>query len=241
MRLRPLGAIGAALVLLLSGCVTQGAGPTVVSTPPAPATSDASPSTAQCAWPSATDQATPSIPPVGMDAPLTPPLTVPNSGTSTLTLSTNRGDIVIEIDRSATPCAAASMDFLVGRHFYDHTTCHRLVPTLFVLQCGDPTGTDQGGPGYEYADENLPVNKLPAYHPGDVAMANAGPNTNGSQFFFVYGISADLTGTYPLWGRVTKGLDIVQAIAAGGCDPACDPNMGDRPKLALTINSARID
>jgi peptidyl-prolyl cis-trans isomerase B (cyclophilin B) len=249
MRLRPLGpitgpvggAIGVALVLLLSGCVAHGAGPTVVTNPPPPATSAAAPPTAQCAWPFATDQATQSPVGVGMDAPLTPPLTVPAAGTSTLTLSTNRGAIVIQIDRAVTPCAAASMAYLVGRHFYDRTTCHRLVPTLFVLQCGDPTGTNQGGPGYEYADENLRHGKLPAYDPGDVALANSGPNTNGSQFFFVYGVSADLTGDYPLWGHVTRGLAIVAAIAAGGCAPTCDPNLGGRPKLALTINSARID
>src|SRR5262245_42587942 len=191
MRPRLLGAIGA--VLLLSGCITQGAAPTVpggaATNPAPPAPSTAVPTTASCAWHLSTEPVTPALPAVGMDAPLTPPLAVPATGTGTMTLSTNRGEIVIQIDRAKTPCTPASMPFLVGRHFYDHSPCHRLVTDIFALQCGDPTGTGEGGPGYEFADENLQPNKLPAYHPGDVAMANAGPDTNGSQFFFVYGSS----------------------------------------------------
>jgi peptidyl-prolyl cis-trans isomerase B (cyclophilin B) len=175
-----------------------------------------------------------------MDAPLTPPLTVPATGTTTMTLSTNRGEIVIQIDRAKTPCTAASMAFLVGRHFYDHTSCHRLVTQIFALQCGDPTGTNEGGPGYQFADENLQPDKLPAYHPGDVAMANAGPDTNGSQFFFVYGIS-DLPGTSALWGHVTKGLDIINTVGAGGDDGAYNGPGDGHPKLPLIINSARIE
>ena len=97
------------------------------------------------------------------------------------------------MDLSKTPCTAASLAYLASKGFYDNTACHRLVDGIFALQCGDPSGTGSGGATYRFDDENLPTGKLPAYHDGDVAMANTGqPGSNGSQFFFVYGTISQL-------------------------------------------------
>jgi peptidyl-prolyl cis-trans isomerase B (cyclophilin B) len=123
------------------------------------------------------------------------------------------------------------------------SSCHRLVTSIFVLQCGDPTYTGSGGPGYQFNDENLHSDQLPAYHEGDVAMANSGANTNGSQFFFVYQTSS-LPGNYSLWGHVVQGLEIVKQIAAGGDDDAFDQQQsgsGDgHPLTPLVFKSVEV-
>jgi peptidyl-prolyl cis-trans isomerase B (cyclophilin B) len=198
------------------------------------------PPAAPTVTPSAGSKATPSpTPSIGI-----PPNDVPRSGYQVITYNTNRGVIKVEMDLSRTPCTSASMANLVQAKFYDGTSCHRLVPSIYALQCGDPTGTGTGGPGYQFGDENLPKDKLPAYHAGDVAMANSGADTNGSQFFFVWNAS-NLPGDYTLWGHVLEGLDIVKAIGAGGDDgsDAQDPNSqgaGGHPKLKLTFTSVTI-
>jgi peptidyl-prolyl cis-trans isomerase B (cyclophilin B) len=144
------------------------------------------------------------------------PGTGPASGT--ISLGTNCG--VIEFKMSdATPKTNSAMSFLVENKFYDGVSCHRLTTSgLFVLQCGDPAGTGAGGPGYSFADENLPTadeNGVALYPAGTVAMANAGPNTNGSQFFLVYK-DTYLGPNYTPWGIITSGLDIIENIAAAG-------------------------
>lgn len=140
-----------------------------------------------------------------------------NSGTATWTLNTNCGDIVIELLPSDAPQTVSSFAFLTENDYFDNTPCHRLTTRgLFVLQCGDPTGTGTGGPGFSYTDENLPTDVTGINYPtGTVAMANSGPNTNGSQFFIVYG-DTTLNPAYTIFGKVTEGLDIVQAIAEQG-------------------------
>jgi len=140
---------------------------------------------------------------------------------------TNQGPLPLTLDRAKAPCTVQSFVHLARWRFYDRTTCHRLTtyPTLQVLQCGDPTGTGEGGPGYSYKDE-LPVGLPPAptdptgarkvYARGVLAMANAGPDTNGSQFFVVYGDSA-LRPDYSIFGTVNGvGLSTLDRIAAGG-------------------------
>src|SRR5205085_1699124 len=113
-----------------------------------------------------------------------PPNTPAPSAASTAILTTNRGVITLRLDATAAPCTVNSFTFLASKHYFDSTSCHRLTTAgIFVLQCGDPTGTGAGGPGYRFADENLRGATYPA---GTVAMANAGPGTNGSQFFLVY-------------------------------------------------------
>ena len=133
-----------------------------------------------------------------------------------IVLDTNCGPIVISTQNELAPSTVASEVFLAQRGYYDKTPCHRLTTAgIFVLQCGDPTGTGSGGPGYTVPDENLPTAAGVNYPAGTVAMANAGPGTSGSQFFLVYE-DTTLPPNYTIWGKVTSGLDLVQAIAATG-------------------------
>jgi peptidyl-prolyl cis-trans isomerase B (cyclophilin B) len=158
----------------------------------------------------------------------------------TATIKTNVGDIVIAMAAEAAPCTTNSFRHLATSKFYDSTSCHRLTTTgLFVLQCGDPTGSGSGGPGYSFGVENAPADgKYPA---GTVAMARAtDPNTNGSQFFLVYKDTqlppAGGAG-YTIFGTVTKGLDIVSKVADAGTANAS----GDgAPKQKVTIESVTI-
>jgi peptidyl-prolyl cis-trans isomerase B (cyclophilin B) len=145
------------------------------------------------------------------------PAATTNSGTYNWTLNTNCGDIVIEVDATAAPITASSMEFLTTNNFFDNSPCHRIVTSgIYVLQCGDPTGTGMGSPGYRIAEENLPVDNPAVYAKGVVAMANSGqPGTSGSQFFIVFQDS-QLSPTYTIFGRVIQGLDIVEKIAAAG-------------------------
>ena len=135
---------------------------------------------------------------------------------ATLTLETNCGPIVIETLPTAAPETVNSMAFLAAEGYFSATICHRLTTAgIYVLQCGDPTATGSGGPGYSVPDENLPAEGQNNYPAGTVAMANAGPGTAGSQFFIVYE-DTTLPSGYTIWGTVTSGLDRVQAIAAAG-------------------------
>lgn len=139
------------------------------------------------------------------------------SGTDyTLTLTTNCGKVVVEALAKKAPQTVNSMLWLAGQAFFDATPCHRLTTEgIFVLQCGDPTGTGTGGPGYELPDENLPEEAAGNYPAGTVAMANSGPGTSGSQFFIVYQ-DTTLSPDYTIWGRVASGLDIVKRVAKAG-------------------------
>jgi peptidyl-prolyl cis-trans isomerase B (cyclophilin B) len=133
-----------------------------------------------------------------------------------LTLQTNCGNIVIETFAKAAPVTITVMSQLARAGYFDKTLCHRLTTEgIFVLQCGDPTATGSGGPTFRYRDENLPLAAENNYPEGSVAMANSGPNTNGSQFFLVYK-DTTLGPNYTLWGKIVSGLEIVKYIAQGG-------------------------
>ncbi len=141
----------------------------------------------------------------------------PVTSASSITFTTNCGDIVVALDPKA-PATIASMAFLAEEGYFDNTSCHRLTTAgIYVLQCGDPKGDGTGGPGYSVPDENLPADSTGEanYPAGTVAMANAGPGTAGSQFFIVYD-DTSLPGDYTIWGTVTSGLDIVQEVASVG-------------------------
>jgi len=132
------------------------------------------------------------------------------------TLVTNCGNIVITTVGAKAPFAMTSIAALAKGGYYDNSLCHRLTTQgLFVLHCGDPTATGRGGPQFTFPDENLPANTANNYPAGTVAMANSGPNTNGSQFFLVYA-NTTLAPSYTIWGTITSGLDIVKAIAKAG-------------------------
>lgn len=138
------------------------------------------------------------------------------AASGTLILTTNCGNISINLAADDAPATVASMAFLANEGFFDGTACHRLTTAgIFVLQCGDPAGNGTGGPGYQIPDENLPAEGEANYPAGTVAMANAGPGTGGSQFFLVYE-DTTLPSGYTIWGQVTDGLDIVRAIAEAG-------------------------
>lgn len=144
-----------------------------------------------------------------------PPMTIDPSKTYTATITTDVGPITVQLDPKAAPKAVNSFVFLANRHFYDCILFHRVIKG-FVDQTGDPTGTGTGGPGYQFADE-LPKTASPQYPLGSLAMANSGPNTNGSQFFIVAGTSGEqLPPNYTLFGKVTAGMPVVEQINNDG-------------------------
>lgn len=156
----------------------------------------------------------------------------------TFTLITNCGEIKIEADGVSAPLTVISMSYLANKGFFDKSPCHRLTTQgIFVLQCGDPSGTGSGGPAYTAPDENLPRGIGNIYPAGSVAMANSGPGTNGSQFFIVYDDNSRLGPNYTLWGRVVKGLDIVKAVAARGSNNSNGPGDG-APNQPIAIEKA---
>lgn len=151
-------------------------------------------------------------------------------------LNTNCGQVVIELDHKNAPQTVNSMLFLTSQKYFDQTPCHRLTTSgIFVLQCGDPTGTGTGGPGYQFKDENLPAQKENNYPAGTVAMANSGPGTNGSQFFIVYK-DTTLGANYTIFGKVISGLDIVQNVADLGASTGTD----GPPNQPIGIKNSRF-
>jgi peptidylprolyl isomerase len=149
----------------------------------------------------------------------------------TATMSTSMGDMVIALDPIKAPKTVNSFVFLALNHYYDGIIFHRIIKD-FVCQGGDPDGNGRGGPGYKFEDE-LP--KAGQYEIGSVAMANAGPNTNGSQFFLISGPSgAGLPPAYSLFGKIVKGLDVLEAMQN------VPTAAGDRPKDDVVINSVTI-
>ncbi len=159
-----------------------------------------------CAYPMGGEPARPVDPPDTAD--------ISNAGTSTAIVALTAGDVEITLDRAAAPCTVNSFESLASQGYFDDTACHRLTDTgIFVLQCGDPTGTGRGGPGYSFADETDSSMKYPA---GTVAMANAGVDTNGSQFFMVWA-DTELPPEYTVFGTMSQGgLEVVAGIAAQG-------------------------
>lgn len=153
------------------------------------------------------------------------------TGTVTVAVKTSAGDMTFTLDRAKAPCAVESWSYLISKQFYDNTPCHRLTTKgLFVLQCGDPSGTGSGGPSYQYKEE-APAGDNP-YGRGVIAMANAGTGTTGSQFFILYKDSK-LPASYSVVGTVTSGLEIVDQIAAAGSTPTGD----GKPNTPITITS----
>jgi cyclophilin family peptidyl-prolyl cis-trans isomerase len=146
-------------------------------------------------------------------------------------MKTSKGTITIQLDPKQAPKTVNNFVFLSKQGFYNGGTFHRVIPG-FVIQGGDPEGTGTGGPGYQFADE-LP--NAGQYKIGSVAMANSGPNTNGSQFFIVTGANgASLPPSYSLFGQVTEGQSVAEAISNVPRDSA------DKPLTPVTINSVTI-
>ena len=139
-----------------------------------------------------------------------PPMAIDEKAAYTAVMRTSEGNISIALDPKQAPKTVNNFVFLAKEGFFDGLTFHRVIPD-FVIQGGDPDGNGTGGPGYSFADE-LP--KAGAYKLGSVAMANSGPDTNGSQFFIITGQQGvQLPPNYSLFGQVTKGLDVAEKIS----------------------------
>ena len=162
-----------------------------------------------------------------------PPMCIDPEKTYTATMVTNKGTMTIALDPIGAPKTVNNFVFLARYHYYDGVTFHRIIPG-FVIQGGDPQGTGMGGPGYKFEDE-LP--RPGRYEIGSLAMANAGPNTNGSQFFIVTGdAGTSLPPQYSLFGQVTQGLEVVKAIEETGIAGTQD----GKPSEVVKINSINI-
>ncbi|WP_369167948.1 peptidylprolyl isomerase [Streptomyces sp. R28] len=173
-----------------------------------------------------------------------PALTIDKSAKYAMKLATTCGDIDIALKASAAPHTVNSFNFLAGKAFFDHSKCHRLTDTgIYVLQCGDPTGTGSGGPGYTIPDENLKDKSLKnnIYPAGTVAMANTGQkHSGGSQFFLVYQDS-QLPPSYTPFGTVSEsGMKVLKKIADAGAQPADPTTQNTAPNATVVINKATV-
>nr|WP_231974549.1 peptidylprolyl isomerase [Tessaracoccus timonensis] len=197
--------VSAAIALSLAACADAN------QSASAPGDGEAVGTAMQCEYPS--DQMEPARP---VDPP--PGTNVPNQGTVNATLQLTAGEINLTLDRDKAPCTVNSFLSLAEQEYFDDTDCHRLVDQgIFILQCGDPTATGMGGPGYSFADET--TDDL-TYTSGVVAMANRGPDTNGSQFFLVFDDSA-LPPDYTVFATMDDaGLEVVRGIARAGAGDA---------------------
>ncbi|ASF06416.1 putative peptidyl-prolyl cis-trans isomerase [Nocardia brasiliensis NBRC 14402] len=178
--------------------------------------------------------------------------TTGNDAKVSVSMETNQGPIGLTLNNAESPCTVNSFVSLAAQNFFDGTNCHRMTTGegLKVLQCGDPTGSGMGGPGYEF-DNEYPTDQLDpnnpmaaqqpvAYKRGTLAMANAGPGTNGSQFFIVYGDS-QLPPNYTIFGTVDENtMGTLDKIAKAGQDDSNGPGDG-KPTQPVTIQSVRID
>jgi peptidyl-prolyl cis-trans isomerase B (cyclophilin B) len=241
----------AAVLVVIGGVVwivlaSGGGKHTAAPGPSGSAEPSASAYSSHCIWmplidPSASPAPSPNTLPKEIKDVGTPPATgEPRSGVQTMTITTNLGVVKVAVDTAKAPCTAASVTYLASKKFYDNTKCHRLTTAgIYVLQCGDPSATGRGGPSYKMGEENLPVNKRPAYPEGVVAMAKGqSPATTSSQFFIVYKDIDQLQPDYTILGKITEGLDIIKKVADGGVTPTDPQNPNDgTPKTELKIIS----
>jgi cyclophilin family peptidyl-prolyl cis-trans isomerase len=157
------------------------------------------------------------------DTPMPPSGALDTSKTYTARFKTERGDIVVELYADRAPLTVENFVNLARAGFYDGTTFHRVIGG-FMAQGGDPTGTGTGGPGYQFGDEFHP--SLRHDGAGVLSMANAGPGTNGSQFFLTYGPTPHLDNKHSVFGKVTEGMDVLNSLRER--DPQRDRQPGDR-------------
>ncbi len=161
--------------------------------------------------------------------PKAPKMEIDAKNTYSAILKIDKGDITVQLFADKTPLTVNNFVFLARQGFYDGTIFHRVIPD-FMAQAGDPTGTGMGGPGYRFADEFHP--SLRHNKGGVLSMANAGPNTNGSQFFITHVATPWLDNKHSVFGQVTSGMDVLLAI------PPRDPSKRDAP--AIKLNSVTI-
>jgi peptidyl-prolyl cis-trans isomerase B (cyclophilin B) len=223
---RPLAAlpvVAAVAVLALAGCGNESDTSTAADTGPTDATSSAASETSSapasevtCEYPED---------PMGAAKPVDPPPATPTeTGQLDVAIGTNLGDLQATLDADRTPCTVNSFLSLASQGYFEDVVCHRMTTSgIFVLQCGDPTQSGSGGPGYSFADE---LDGSETYEAGTLAMANAGPNTNGSQFFIVYK-DTQLPPSYTVFGHVDDAaVKLIKGVAKKGVDDANGPGDG---------------
>lgn len=218
-----------AALLVLAGCTAAVPAGTPVQSP-AQTTAGQPPAagTVACAYPETGN--------AGRDVSLPPAGDVPATGQVDYVMTLNGSPTTLTLDRELAPCTVHSFTSLADQGYFDDTACHRVTDEgIFVLQCGDPSGTGSGGPGYTIPDE---FEKIPGYPPGVLAMANTGaPNSGGSQFFIVWAESP-LPPQYTVFGSIDEaGLAQVAEIAAGGNDGSFGSAGGGVPNLPAEIAS----
>lgn len=163
-----------------------------------------------------------------------PPMTIDTKAAYDMVLKTTCGDITIALDAAKAPKTVNSFNFLAEKKYFDHTKCHRMTTgSMAVLQCGDPTASGSGGPGYQFENENLTGAAYPA---GTVAMANSGPDTNGSQFFLVKEAS-QLPPDYTPFGRITGGMEVLDKIISSG---TADLSNDGAPHENVVLNTVTV-
>jgi peptidyl-prolyl cis-trans isomerase B (cyclophilin B) len=167
----------------------------------------------------------------------------PDKGKYRMTIDTSLGTIVATADGTKAACTVNSFKYLASKKFFNNTKCHRLVTQgIKVLQCGDPTGTGTGGPAYGFGNENVPKagkSGQATYKRGVIAMAHSSaPNSNGSQFFIVYGDSP-LPADYTVFGEITQGMDVVDKVAKAGAE-AADQTGNTAPKKKIEIKDLTV-
>ena len=251
-------------VVLVVGLAVSGCGGSSGGAPPTSASSSTEAAASTTSAPSnaklggAFTRATPLPPTVSCDYRASGSAAKPNTAPSArdvstqgmvpVSMTTSAGDIGLSLDRALSPCTVNSFLSLAKQNYFDGTGCHRLVTSgIYVLQCGDPTATGTGGPGYVFADE-YPTDQYPSNDPrlaqkvnyprGTIAMANVGkPTTNGSQFFLVYEDSA-LPAQYTVFGTIDDaGLTVIEKVAAGGDDGSLGAAGGGAPKTPVTLTT----
>ena len=229
----------AAAALVVAAC--SGDDDIVVSSPfDESATTDAE--AVATAPPTEAPAATPECPPAASTEEVTqqfaapPPFCLDPDVAYSALVETSSGDLTIELDQTAAPQAVNNFVFLARNNYFDDTICHRVIRD-FVVQCGDPTGTGTGGPGYRFADE-LPAEG--AYQLGSIAMANSGPDTNGSQFFIISGPNgAALPPLYSLFGQVPESdLGVVEAMNELGSEDSSGVPTEEIRILDVTITES---
>lgn len=260
MKRTAIAAAGLGVALILTGCSNDSDGSADATTSANTWTTPAAPTvdmsqygalpavpaptapTVDCSYPAAGQAAKPVQAPNGIG--------VSDEGTVSIALTMNDGPIGLTLDRAAAPCTVNSFVSLSEQGYFDNTPCHRIStsPGLEMLQCGDPSGMGTGGPGYQYANEyptnayapSDPALRKPVVYPrGTVAMANAGADTNGGQFFLVFADSV-LAPNYTVFGTISEeGLTTLEKIAAAGVDGSTAPGDG-APTNPVTIQTAKV-
>jgi peptidyl-prolyl cis-trans isomerase B (cyclophilin B) len=226
-----------------TGSSTSATSSPLPGVPPLPSFKPAADLGANCQYPASPEPAS---------KPVNPPRTgkVPTDPAQvSVSMVTDQGDVGLLLANNESPCTVNSFVSLAQQKFFDNTKCHRLTtsPTLSVLQCGDPNGSGNGGPGYQFANEypsdqykpDDPAVQQPVVYPrGTLAMANAGPNTNGSQFFMVYK-DTQLPPEYTVFGKIQQdGLATLDKIAKAG---VVGGGQDGAPVTEVTIKSVRLD